>query len=244
MPSTIKCLNCGAILTEAVGPCKQCGGPIELSPSLTGNEGKTDTGRVGTVNDSPTADGGQNISYSAPTGARSDAALVGGRLIIKVKQPIDVGRCGEPRVLACVVDFLAKAGKAPTILLADDQAGEDCVLRIADERVTLQIVTATPDPSFWSSVAKGSAEADVELPEAAGWIDTAISKKASLYPLDFKSSMLLAVDVAHMGVLAGSALSTYFLQTYGDPTTRYGFGGVWLVGPTENHVLRLGDSQW
>lgn len=244
MSSTIKCLNCGAMLTEAVGPCKQCGGPIELLLSLTGNECKTDTGRVGTVNDSPTANGGQNIIYNAPTGARSDAMLVNGRLVISVKRPIDVGKLGEPRVLACVVAFLTKAGKAPTILPADDQAGEDSVLQIAGERVILQIVTATPDESFWNSVAKGSAEADVQLPEAAGWIEAAISKKAKLYPSHSKSSMLLTVDVAHMGVLAGSDLGTHFLQTYGDPTTRYGFGGVWLVGPTENHVLRLDGSRW
>jgi hypothetical protein len=244
MPSTIKCLNCGAILAEPVGPCKQCGGPIELAVSLTGVECKAVAGQVGTVNDGSTSVGGRHISYTAPTGARSDASLVGSRLVIQVKPPMDVGTRGESRVLACVVANLAMAGKSSTLLPADDQAGEDRILQIAGDRVILQIVTATPDASFWNRVAKGAAEAHAELPEAAGWIDTAISEKARLYPSEFKSCMLLAVDVGHMGVLADSALSTHYLQTYSDPTIRHGFGGVWLVGPTENNVLRLGGSRW
>lgn len=244
MPSSIKCLNCGAILAEAVGPCKQCGGPIELSVSLTGVECKGFAGQVGTVNDSPTSVGGRRISYTAPTGARSDASQTGDRLVIQVEPPIDVGTRGESRVLACVVANLAMAGISSTVLPADDQAGEDRILQIAGDRVTLQIVTATPDASFWKRVSKGATEVHAELSEAAEWINTAISEKARLYPSEFKSCMLLAVDVGHMGVLADSALGTHYLQSYSDPTTRHGFGGVWLVGPTESNVLRLGGSRW
>jgi integrase len=164
-------------------------------------------------------------------------------LAIQVTPPIDVGTRGEPRVLACVVAHLAMAGKASTRLPANDQVGEDGVLEISGDRVTLQIVTATPDALFWSRVATGGGEVEADLAEAASWIHTAISKKARLYT-GIKSSMLLAVDVAHMGVLAGSALGTHYLQTYGDPTTHFEFGGIWIVGPTENHVLRLGKSLW
>ena len=56
--------------------------------------------------------------------------------------------------------------------------------------------------------------------------------------------MLLAVDVVHMGVLSGSTLSKRYLTIHGDPADSFGFGAVWLVGPTENHVVSLGSSRW
>ncbi|MGZ4953543.1 MAG: hypothetical protein ACXV8Q_00405 [Methylobacter sp.] len=46
MPSIIHCLSCDATLSEAVGPCPHCGGPIELSISLTGQEIKADSGNL------------------------------------------------------------------------------------------------------------------------------------------------------------------------------------------------------
>ncbi len=244
MPANIQCLSCGAVFLEAIGPCSQCGGPIEVSISLTGVEVKCIAGQVGTVADSPTSLGGQQIRYAAPTGSRSDASMECNLLTLQVKPPIDVGKLGEPRVLACVVAYLDKNGKESATLPATDQAGEDGVLQIYGDRVTVQIVTATPSASFWGRVAKGSGEVQAELTEATDWIHTAIAEKAKLYPKVNKSSMLLAVDVVHMGVLAGAVLGTQYLKTHGDPSARFGFGAVWLVGPTENHILTLGSSRW
>ena len=244
MSSTIRCLSCGATFLEAVGPCAQCGGSIELSVPLTGVEAKGVAGQVGTVTDSPIPLGGQQIRYTAPTGSQSYASLVGDLLNVQVKPPIDVGRPGEPRVLACIVAHLTNAGKRPTALPATDQVGEDGVLQIAGARVTVQIVTATPNAAFWGSVARGSGAVQAELTEAVEWVHSAISEKAKLYPRENKSYMLLAVDVVHMGVLSGSALGERYLAIHGDPSVRFEFGAVWLVGPTENHVLSLGDSRW
>lgn len=157
---------------------------------------------------------------------------------------MDVGTRGESRVLACVVTHLAAGGNVPISVPAFDQAGEDRVLQIAGERVTLQIVTATPNISFWSGVAKGANKVDVPISEAAGWVNNAIREKARLYPSTFKASMLLAVDVAHMGVLAAPSLRDQYLHMFGDPSALFQFGGVWLVGPTENHCVRLGSSRW
>ncbi len=146
--------------------------------------------------------------------------------------------------MSCVVAYLVKTGKMSITLPATDQVGEDGVLQILDNRVTVQIVTATPSTAFWGHVAKGSAEVQVELTEAVDWIHTAIAEKAMLYPKEDKSSMLLAVDVVNMGVLAGSVLGTQYLKLYGDPSANFDFGAVWLVGPTENNVFSLGNSRW
>jgi hypothetical protein len=128
-------------------------------------------------------------------------------------------------------------------LPASDKHGEDRILRIVGERVTLQILTATPDTSFWRGVATGANEVDVPISEAAGWVNNAIREKARLYPSRFKASMLLAVDIAHMGVLSAPSLREQYLHSFGDPSALFEFGGVWLVGPTENHCLRLGSSR-
>jgi hypothetical protein len=247
MPRTIKCSNCDAPFSEAISPCKWCGGTIELSITLTGIESKSATGRVGIVNDTNSEDG-QYIKYTAPTGAQSDSSLVGSLLTILVKPPVDIGRPGEPRVLACIENSLKMTGKTLTPPLenmrARDNRGEHGVLIIDGNHVTLQIVTAKPDASFWKSVANGAGEARVEISEAAKWINNAVSGKAQHYQNEFKFSMLLAVDVGHMGVLASSRVGAQYLQTYGDPTIQYGFGGVWLIGPTENNILYLGNSRW
>jgi hypothetical protein len=244
MTPTIKCLSCGAVLTEAVGPCWLCGGPIELRVGLSGVGCNVAVGQVGTVNDTSTIERGRQISHTAPTGSQSDASLIGNHIRIRVQRPVDVGTRGEQRVLACITAFLTMECNPPTLLHADDRVGEDRVLRINTAIVTLQIVAATPDESFWHSVSKGAAETRVELLEAAGWIDATICKKAGKYSAELRSTMLLAVDVGHMGVLADSAFDKIYLDAYGDPATRHGFGGVWLVGPTESHVLRLGTSRW
>lgn len=247
MLQTIKCSNCGAPFSEAVSPCKWCGGTIELSIGLTGIELKSAIGRLGVVNDT-NSEHGQHIKYTAPTGAESNSSLVGNLLTILVKPPVDVGRPGEPRVLVCVENSLKTAGKNLTPSSEEERAkddrGEDAVLIIDGNRIVLQIVTAKPDASFWRSVANGAGETSVEISEAVKWINDAISEKAQHYQEKIKSSMLLAVDVGHMGVLASSRVSVQYLHIYGDPKIQYGFGAVWLIGPTENNIAKLGNSIW
>jgi hypothetical protein len=83
----------------------------------------------------------------------------------------------------------------------------------------------------------------VKLLTAAGWIDRAIIQKAAKYDRATKRSMLLAIDVAHFGVLATSHCIETFLKAHGDPS-RYGFAAIWLVGPTVDLSAPLGDSRW
>jgi hypothetical protein len=244
MHKTIRCLSCDARFLDAVGPCALCGGIIELSIALSGAAVTSETGRLGTVADSFPPQGGRKIEYTAPTGSRSDSSLNGSLLNIKVTRPVDIGRKGEPRVLACIQAFLEIEGKKSFSLFATDSAGEDGVLQIDKDRVTIQIVTVSPSKGFWGTVAKGDGAVKAELTETVEWIYGAISEKGNLYPKENKLSMLLAVDVAHMGVLSGADFCKQYLITYSDPSACFDFGGVWLVGPTESHVLRLGSSRW
>ncbi len=122
--------------------------------------------------------------------------------------------------------------------------GEDRVLLIGNERITLQVVTVPHEASFWREVAKGIGSVHTDIGVAAGWVNDAIVEKAERYPESVKQAMLLAVDIAHVGVLSTATLLDSFLATYDDPSDRYRFAGVWLVGPTESRCARLGKSRW
>jgi hypothetical protein len=166
---------------------------------------------------------------------------------LEVRPPVDTGRRGEPRVLACIAERLAIEGKQSTWLPAADSIGEDGVLRIAGHLgdFPVQIVTPTPgDKVFWSAVAKGNGLASGALTEAADWIHSAIGKKADRYAKEVRRRMLLALDLVHMGVLCDVAFGKQYLMRHGDPSALFDFGAVWLVGPTADRILRLGTSRW
>jgi hypothetical protein len=209
----------------------------------SGIEAKVSQGQLGTVADTRTPGDGRTITYTAPTGAHSDAVVAGDQLMLRVVRPVDVGTRGESRVLASVVAHLTSGGVVTGSLPASDERGEDRVLLIGGERVTLQ-VTAIPDDSFWAGVARGTNEVHVPLTHALAWINDAICAKAHQYPSTSRASMLLAVDAAHAGVLADPSLRDRYVEQFGDPSALFEFGGVWLVGPTENHCVRVGRSRW
>lgn len=137
---------------------------------------------------------------------------------------------------------LRKAGFAVAEEAGRDDRGEDHILRIDSERVVLQIVSVPSDGEFWRAVANGAASADVALSRAVEWIDEAIRGKAK-YDKDLKRSMLLAIDLAHAGVLATARCVGAYVDRYGDPE-RHGFAATWLIGPTPQLCARLGSGRW
>lgn len=55
--------------------------------------------------------------------------------------------------------------------------------------------------------------------------------------------MLLAIDVAHFGVLATPQCVAAYLEAHGDPA-KHDFAAIWLVGPTVDLSAPLGESRW
>ena len=244
MSATIRCTACGAFLQEPIGPCPLCGGPIEVSVGITGESITAQVGSVGASARESLDGGGERIRYSAPSGAWSDSALVETRVRAHVQPPVDVGTRGEERVFARVLDVLAATGSVPVIDdSAADGAGEDRVVLYRQERITIQIVAATPRGSFWKVVAKGGDEVEADLDAAATWVHEAIGDKARRYSTAQKHTMLLAIDLRHLGVLAVPEFVSAYLRVHGAPD-EFGFGGVWLIGPTDDRCIRLGDSRW
>lgn len=217
---------------------------MELAVLLTGVEATAKQGRLGGVADEPVQGGGERIRYIAPSGARSESALIADGVHLQVEPPVDIGTRGEPRVFDRIVALLSKSGPAPVVLPASDHDGEDRVVRYGGEEITVQIVSAGPGPAFWRDVAMGSGHTQGGLDVAAAWVHNAIADKARMYTTPQKRAMLLAVDLSHLGVLSSPTFVAMYLLTYADPVAESGFGGVWLVGPTDSRCTRLGTSRW
>jgi hypothetical protein len=116
-------------------------------------------------------------------------------------------------------------------------------VKYGSEEITIQIVTGGPGKSFWRNVASGRGEIEADLETAAAWASELIARKAALYSPTQRRAMLLALDLRHIGVLADPELVTVYLRQYGAPDG-FGFGGVWLIGPTADRCVRLGSSEW
>jgi hypothetical protein len=231
-------------LNEPIGPCPRCGGTVEVSESITGFQANASIGKVGASAQEPMAGGGERIRYSAPTGARSDSVRKDGRFHAMVEAPVDAGRAGEDDVFARVLDVLAATGTTPIIEPGPkDNAGEDRVVKCGNDEITVQIVTVGPGTSFWRAGASGRGEVEADLETAAAWVSEVIARKAALYSSAQKRVMLLALDLRHFGVLAAPELVAVYLRQCGAPD-RFGFGGVWLIGPTADRCVRLGSSKW
>lgn len=241
----IKCTNCGEVFKEAIGPCKICGGIIELSIALTGIGAESSVGKVGNVIETR-SNNSHHIKYTAPSGTQSESSLSSSELIGFVKSPIDIGRPGENRVITCIKNHLTKTEKSYREIKSQDNLGEDGVLIIGNEKVIIQIVTMKPNDTFWKDVVHGKGEFTFNLNEAASRIMSTISRKARHYKNKDNSTknMLLAIDVGHFGTLASSEFTDLYLSNYMDPATEFGFGAVWLIGPTENNIFYLGTSHW
>jgi hypothetical protein len=239
----IQCSECKATLTSADGPCPHCGGAVNLSLQLTGARMEIRGGRLGVVRDQRD-ESGHRIDNSSPGGARSTSVLSSnGAVTGTVAGPVDVGTRGEQRVADTLVACLQARGHVTSIRGGDDHRGEDRILAIDAEQIVLQVVTAPDDKTLWEGVAQGSASREADVHSAAGWIYQAVNGKAARYAPDSKRSMLLAVDIAHFGVLATRPCVDAYLTAYGDPS-RHSFTAIWLIGPTVALSAPLGPCPW
>jgi hypothetical protein len=243
MPKVIRCIACGISLAEPRGLCPSCGGEIEVSVQLTGVAALAQAGSLSAVAIEARGADSERIQYSARTGGRSDGSRLDRCVQVTVGPPVDVGTRGEDDIFPLVLAVLGATGTPPVIIPADDQRGEDRRVRHGDADITIQMVTGGPGTAFWNAVASGRGAVEADLETAASWVNDAIVLKSGLYSQDQKRDMLLALDMRHLGVLAHPAFVEAYIWKYG-ATDGYGFGGVWLVGPSHDRCIRPGGSRW
>ena len=243
---SVSCTKCGSALDSSNDACPLCGGSPNVVVQLTGQQINSTQGRLGTVTDEPGSDGGRTIRQSTPSGARSISSLGGDRAEIEVRRPIDVGRrLGEDRVLRDLEQRLRHEGYSIRPLPGrDDGKGEDGLLEISGERVVVQIVAIPADPKFWSAVAKESGSWSGSIGEVTELLHAALKKKAEIYTKELRASMLLAIDAIHVAIAAFPEIVGRYLTTHDQPTEEFGFGTIWVVGPTMDTCARLGTGKW
>lgn len=239
--SSTRCSKCGRERDADGSQCQSCGSgsvSIEVGTGELFMMGE----RAGTV----LADQKSHwLKVNDPTGARSESSLVDDRLRTIVQGPVDMGTDGEPRVRDTLLSALRSTGVTVSWEPGVNEDGEDGILVIAGQRVTLQITTAPRDGRFWRDAnTTPSATTDVAVDHAPQWIHQSLAHKAASLSTSHKAQMLLAVDAAHFGPLASQEVVTSYLSQFGEPRQEFGFGAAYIVGPTPSSTTRLGTGNW
>jgi hypothetical protein len=238
----VTCLKCGAMLVRDADKCGLCGGPLSIEVELKGQQMRMEQGQLGTVAREPFGSAVE-IRVTSPGGAESVNRLDGGSVSGDVRPPVEVGLRGEDRVRSLVLHRLRIADASAALEKWDDRSGEDGKFQVGSEQILLQIVAAQKG-LFWQSVSKGRGSFDASTTFACDWLHEAIAAKASHYDPVLLGKTLLAVDAGHLGVLTEYAIVKSYLAQHGDPIVRFGFGAVWIVGPTELQIAKLGQGRW
>jgi hypothetical protein len=161
-------------------------------------------------------------------------------MTLQLSGTYDIGERGEEAVIGLVVDALRGQGRTVSRVDAKDarnDRGEDARLVCDGQTVIVQVVTAPDDPQLLAAAARGVARTETTPAAAVGWLSGAIDRKALHYDAASKRSMLLAIDVRHMGVVVRLVDSN--LRARAAAT---GFGAVWLVGPTTQTTVMLFEA--
>jgi hypothetical protein len=116
------------------------------------------------------------------------------------------------------------------------------MLEVNGEQYVLQFTIAVQAPDFWRQASVSPASTQVARPHAAGWLRQAIEAKCAA-PKAHRLPTVLVIDARHAGVVADASLVREYLSRYADPVNECGFASVWVVGPTWEHVRRVGSGR-
>jgi hypothetical protein len=186
---------------------------------------------------------GDTVTRVNAPGSESVARLsLSGRISLTVTGTEGVGRPGEIRVSQVLCERLLQEGRCVELLPGRDARGEDGTLRMAERNLSLQIVTVPSTPEFGRTARHSSASTAAPLDGAIDWINATIQKKVQkTVPMD-RRTMVLALDAQHASSLAEPAVIEAYLKEYGDPSSNYGFAGVWIVGSASAQCTRIGKG--
>ena len=204
-------------------------------------ESRCKVGNVGTVTEERDASGEElRIRTQPPEGARSDARLADGVVSLNINGPTQTGRRGEGRAIDTLLSTLRQEGHRPVLEKGEDKRGEDGILLIQDERLTVQVVSVPSCSNLWRDANLGSATRSVSVANAANWIRDAVFAKFTKTSPGERGRTIVVLDAGLAGVLSAQEIVGAYLALYGDPHVEFGLASVWLVGPTPTTSMRLG----
>jgi hypothetical protein len=153
-----------------------------------------------------------------------------------------VGRSGETRVAKQLQSWLSNQGLSVELFPGTDDRGEDRRLKTGERTLNVQIVTVPADQKVWHDARRSSASTAVQLEGALNWIAEAIQKKVDKTTDADRRQMILVLDAQHANPLTEPGVVERFVAERGDPSDRFRFAGVWILGSTSAHCARVGKS--
>ena len=215
-----------------------------VTVELVGVEARGEVGDVGPVIEERDPSGEQfRIRTQTPKGARSHELLADGVVSLDIHGPTETGRKGEARVLDTLLNTLRQEGLQPVLEAGRDERGEDGILLLQDERLTLQVVSVPGCPELWRDANRGSATTSVTVADAAKWIRDAVSAKYTNTSPAERATTIVVLDAGLAGILSAHEVADAYLATYGNPHMEFGLASIWLVGPTASTTMRLGTGR-
>jgi len=244
--SIITCAGCGTVKTKSGSACSLCGSLDQsVAIDLVGVESRGKVGNIGTVAEERDASGEHlRIRTQTPEGARSHELLAYGVVSLNIHGPTQTGRKGEGRALDTLLSRLREEGHQPVLEAGRDEQGEDGILLLQGERLTLQVVSVPSCPELWRDANRDSATTAVSVADAAKWIrDAVLAKVTNTSPAE-RATTIVVLDAGLAGVLSAHEVADAYLALYGDPHPEFGLASIWLVGPTPRTTRRLGTQRY
>jgi hypothetical protein len=233
------------VKTQSGSACSLCGSldqPVTIE--LVGVKACCEVGNVGTVAEERDTSGEQfRIRTQTPEGAHSHELLADGVVSLDIHGPTQTGRKGEARALDTFFTRLRQQGHQPVLEAGRDERGEDGILLLQGERLTLQVVSVPSFPKLWRDANRDSAKTCVPVADAAKCIrDAVFAKFTNTSPAERPTSIVV-LDAGLAGVLSAHEVADAYLALYGDPHVEFGLASIWLVGPTPSTTTRLGTGR-
>lgn len=241
----ITCARCGTVKPKSGSARSLCGSLDQsVTVELVGVESHAEVDNVGTVAEERDASRKQfRVGTQTPKGARSHEVLADGVVSLNIHGPTQTGRKGETRAVDTLLSRLRQERHRPVLEAGRDERGEDGILLLQDERLTLQVVSVPSCPNLWREANRDSAMTSVPVAGAAKWIRDAIFAKFTNTSPAERAKTIVLLDAGLAGVLSAHEVADAYLALYGDPHLEFGLASTWLVGPTSSTTTRLGTGR-
>jgi hypothetical protein len=231
----ISCPNCSREYDPASSICPGCShdrtAPFQaFAPSI--------------VMDGPDPESGEHtIKVFDPSGVHSVVRRgADGLLSVSVRGATGIGRPGETRAAHTLWHRLRRDGHLVEVRGGDDPGGIDRSLIVNGEAMTLQVTVVPQVSNFWQDARKSSGTIYVTQADMVVWLRDAVLSKADTAGTHTEP-VLLAIDARHAGLAAVPGVIQQYLALFGSPAREFHFASVWVVGPTEDYCLRIGEGR-
>ena len=206
---------------------------------LLGVSANTQLGAIGVVVEGdPDDPNGRTVDATPPSGGRSQSTVdSAGNVVIELTGALDRGRQAQGRALKVLMQALGAQGDTVARVPGErDDRGEDALLLLNGNRVTVQIVSLPIDQRPWRELtAVGKTSVVLTRREVIQVVRNGFLRKK-----ESAQGTLLVLDVAQIPGIVSRAMVAEYVSIHRDPEQEFKLLQAWLVGPTLRSTLRIG----